>query len=117
MNDNGLMNNGLVKLNDSFQNGNNQVRNGVTGEGQWPSKKDESRINEDMENESDKQTMTIQASSQVGQKRSLEQSREPLVQWKRFMPLQSLKVLLVEYDDSTRQVVSALLRNCSYEGL
>ncbi|KAK4783185.1 hypothetical protein SAY86_007559 [Trapa natans] len=35
--------------------------------------------------------------------------------WERFLHLRSLKVLLVENDDSTRHVVSALLRNCSYE--
>lgn len=39
----------------------------------------------------------------------------PVVQWERFLPLRTLKVLLVENDDSTRQVVSALLRNCYYE--
>lgn len=38
-----------------------------------------------------------------------------VVRWERFLPLRSLKVLLVENDDSTRHVVSALLRNCSYE--
>ncbi|KAF7804506.1 two-component response regulator-like APRR7 isoform X1 [Senna tora] len=35
--------------------------------------------------------------------------------WERFLHLRSLKVLLVEIDDSTRHVVAALLRNCSYE--
>ncbi|MQL77333.1 hypothetical protein Taro_009726 [Colocasia esculenta] len=39
----------------------------------------------------------------------------PVVRWERFLPVRTLKVLLVENDDSTRQVVSALLRNCSYE--
>ncbi|KAL5581152.1 hypothetical protein UlMin_013594 [Ulmus minor] len=38
-----------------------------------------------------------------------------VVCWDRFLPIRSLKVLLVENDDSTRHVVSALLRNCSYE--
>ncbi|KAK4272911.1 hypothetical protein QN277_021402 [Acacia crassicarpa] len=35
--------------------------------------------------------------------------------WERFLHLRSLKVLLVEIDDSTRHVVAALLCNCSYE--
>ena len=39
-----------------------------------------------------------------------------VVCWDRFLPIRSLKVLLVKNDDSTRHVVSALLRNCSYEG-
>ncbi|KAK1409523.1 hypothetical protein QVD17_36049 [Tagetes erecta] len=44
-----------------------------------------------------------------------QQLQEHVIQWDRFLPLRSLKVLLVEDDDSTRQVVSALLHNCSYE--
>ncbi|XP_006649884.1 two-component response regulator-like PRR73 [Oryza brachyantha] len=38
-----------------------------------------------------------------------------IVRWERFLPVKTLRVLLVENDDSTRQVVSALLRKCSYE--
>ena len=41
----------------------------------------------------------------------------PSIGWERFLPVKSLKVLLVENDDSTRHVVNALLRNCNYEGL
>ncbi|CAG7895919.1 unnamed protein product [Brassica rapa] len=37
-----------------------------------------------------------------------------LMKWERFLPKISLRVLLVEADDSTRQIVSALLRKCSY---
>lgn len=35
--------------------------------------------------------------------------------WERFLHVRSVRVLLVENDDSTRHVVAALLRNCSYE--
>lgn len=45
-----------------------------------------------------------------------QQSQNSVVRWERFLPIRSLKVLLVENDFSTRQLVSALLRNCSYEG-
>ncbi|KAK1257195.1 Two-component response regulator-like PRR73 [Acorus gramineus] len=45
------------------------------------------------------------------------QQQGSVVSWERFLPLRSLKVLLVENDDSTRHVVTALLRNCSYEVL
>ncbi|XWS74224.1 hypothetical protein CRYUN_Cryun02cG0197500 [Craigia yunnanensis] len=38
-----------------------------------------------------------------------------MIHWERFLPFGSIKVLLVENDDLTRHVVSALLRNCSYE--
>ncbi|KAK8693672.1 hypothetical protein V6N13_071244 [Hibiscus sabdariffa] len=37
-----------------------------------------------------------------------------VVQWERFLPRMVLRVLLVEADDSTRQIISALLRKCSY---
>lgn len=40
-----------------------------------------------------------------------------IVRWERFLPVKTLRVLLVENDDSTRQVVSALLRKCCYEGM
>ncbi|XP_020573408.1 two-component response regulator-like APRR3 isoform X2 [Phalaenopsis equestris] len=36
------------------------------------------------------------------------------IQWDRFLPTRSLRVLLVENDDSTRHIVAALLRKCSY---
>lgn len=45
-----------------------------------------------------------------------QQPHGPTVLWERFLPIKTVKVLLVENDDSTRQVVSALLRNCGYEG-
>ncbi|KAG2639298.1 hypothetical protein PVAP13_2NG610075 [Panicum virgatum] len=35
--------------------------------------------------------------------------------WERVLQKKTIKVLLVESDDSTRQVVSALLRHCMYE--
>lgn len=38
------------------------------------------------------------------------------VQWERFLPRMVLRVLLVEADDSTRQIISALLHKCSYKG-
>ncbi|KAL9430421.1 hypothetical protein AB3S75_025750 [Citrus x aurantiifolia] len=34
--------------------------------------------------------------------------------WESFLPRMVLRVLLVEADDSTRQIISALLRKCSY---
>ncbi|KOM50750.1 hypothetical protein LR48_Vigan08g157700 [Vigna angularis] len=39
----------------------------------------------------------------------------PVICWDRFLPVRSIKVLLVEDDDSTRHVVRALFCNCSYE--
>ncbi|CDP06695.1 unnamed protein product [Coffea canephora] len=47
----------------------------------------------------------------------LQQQQSPgtAVGWERFLHITSIKVLLVENDDSTRHVVTALLRNCNYE--
>ncbi|XP_059305707.1 two-component response regulator-like APRR7 [Lycium ferocissimum] len=44
-----------------------------------------------------------------------EQSQGAVICWERFLHVTSIKVLLVENDDSTRHVVTALLRNCKYE--
>ena len=45
-----------------------------------------------------------------------EDSNNGLVRWERFLPRIVLRVLLVEADDSTRQIIAALLRKCSYKG-
>ena len=36
--------------------------------------------------------------------------------WEKLLPKMMLRVLLVESDVSTRQIVAALLRKCSYRG-
>lgn len=102
MNNNGPVTGGLVELNTHICDENTNIRDGVTG-GQGISDEDESCINEDVENRNNG-------------KKAVVQLRDPLVCWERFLPLMSLKVLLVENDDSTRHVVCALLRNCGYEG-
>lgn len=43
-------------------------------------------------------------------------STEMAVRWEEFLPRMVLRVLLVEADDSTRQIIAALLRKCSYRG-
>lgn len=55
-------------------------------------------------------------SSSVQQQVPQYQSQGAIICWERFLHIRSLKVLLVEYDDCTRHIVTALLRNCSYEG-
>ncbi|KAG5031605.1 hypothetical protein JHK82_015207 [Glycine max] len=37
------------------------------------------------------------------------------MRWEKFLPKMILRVLLVEADDSTRQIIAALLRKCSYK--
>ncbi|KAL8534680.1 hypothetical protein ACS0TY_010635 [Phlomoides rotata] len=38
-----------------------------------------------------------------------------VVMWEKFLPKLAVRVLLVEADDSTRQIIAALLRKCSYK--
>ncbi|TXG48509.1 hypothetical protein EZV62_024384 [Acer yangbiense] len=45
-----------------------------------------------------------------------DEKKDGLVKWERFLPKMVLRVLLVEADDSTRQIISALLRKSSYIG-
>ncbi|KAL8153562.1 hypothetical protein V2J09_011322 [Rumex salicifolius] len=40
---------------------------------------------------------------------------DSLVRWERFLPKMVVRVLLVEADDSTRQLITAFLRKCNYK--
>ncbi|MED6150674.1 hypothetical protein PIB30_074660 [Stylosanthes scabra] len=63
--------------------------------------------------------MQIQMQMQEEQIKSLKDENAPpgdtVVRWEKFLPRMALRVLLVEADDSTRQIISALLRKCSYK--
>lgn len=130
----------LAKLNDHRWDEHKEIRDSCVGEGHGLSEEDESRINEDAEDMNDRHegVVRVDAASQrqlklkllpppqppppppplrLQQQQQQQQNPSgPIVRWERFLPLRSLKVLLVENDDSTRHVVSALLRNCSYGG-
>ncbi|PWA86718.1 CCT domain-containing protein [Artemisia annua] len=97
---------GLAELNHHTRVELKEVRNGAGFDGRGLSEEDESRINEDVRHI---------GSVQMHDGLHRQQHQGSLVQWERFFPSKSLKVLLVEDDDSTRHVVSALLRNCGYE--
>ena len=90
--------------------------NGIVREGQGlgSSEEDESRIVERTINVSNGSlgAFEVRDVSKIPQ----QQPQGSIIHWERFLPFGSVKVLLVENDDSTRHVVSALLRNCSYEG-
>ncbi|KAJ0564264.1 putative response regulator and transcription factor RR-A-type family [Helianthus annuus] len=89
-----------------------EVRDGAAFNGQIVSEEDESRVNGDVNGG---RKIELVKSQDAVKRQQQQQPQGPVIQWERFLPLRSLKVLLVEDDDSTRQVVSALLRNCSYE--
>lgn len=67
------------------------------------------------QNDEDKRELKALDVLQVQQQQS-QGAAGAAVCWERFLHIRSIKVLLVENDDSTRHVVTALLRNCNYEG-
>lgn len=119
MSPNGARNKGVAELNNDTRDGLKEVRDGIMGEGQGISEEDESRINEAAIHMNDGREGAV--APEALQAGLLKQQQQQLpagmgFRWDRILPVRSLKVLLVESDDSTRHVVSALLRNCSYEG-
>lgn len=110
---------GLAEQNHHKNDDNKDIRDGIRGDGQELAEEDELQIYGDVEGASDRKVEATEPQDFVHAHsvipRSQQQSEEPSVHWERFLPLRSLKVLLVENDDSTRQVVGALLRNCGYE--
>lgn len=119
MSPDGGRNNGLASSSHRDQNEYKEVADAAAEEGQGLSEEDESKINEAVGGLNPNQIGdAVPPEQQSGglQKQQQQQSPGPIIRWERFLPIRTLKILLVEYDDSTRQVVSALLRNCSYEG-
>lgn len=97
------------------QDGSGSVNNGVPGREQSPVEENELKVNGLARNSEDGREPTVQAQV-ILQIQQQQQPQGSMVCWERFLHLRTLKVLLVENDDSTRQLVTALLRNCSYEG-
>ncbi|KAI6671163.1 hypothetical protein NL676_006048 [Syzygium grande] len=95
--------------------------NGILHEEQCrnSSEEDNSRSNDVVEYGNGYPSLDIQAHDgfriEPQQLQGPQQPHGPMVLWERFLPIKTVKVLLVENDDSTRQVVNALLRNCGYE--
>ncbi|CAK9144185.1 unnamed protein product [Ilex paraguariensis] len=127
---NGTATKGFSELAYRMRDQQKEVRGGIVSDGQGPLEEDESRINEDAEDINNGHIELLPVQVQVKAKaqahdqdqavlqRQQEQPPGPqgsVVHWEQFLPRRSLKVLLVENDDSTRHVVNALLRNCSYE--
>lgn len=92
---------------------NNGVANG--GLGSESSTENDTRLNKVTKdgNNGLRGLVQVHESLQISQ----QSSQGPVISWERFLPVRSIKVLLVEDDDSTRHIVRALLRNCSYEGI
>ncbi|KAH7538323.1 hypothetical protein FEM48_Zijuj03G0187400 [Ziziphus jujuba var. spinosa] len=73
---------------------------------------------EDMEvkgwNEIEKENTETESGTTMKMKKDGCGSSGVVVRWEKFLPRRMMRVLLVEADDSTRQIISALLRKCSY---
>ncbi|XP_008245650.1 PREDICTED: two-component response regulator-like PRR95 isoform X3 [Prunus mume] len=65
-------------------------------------------VSEDMETVKNEKNMEEEESGGVGS------GSAEVVSWGSYLPKMVLRVLLIEADDSTRQIISALLRKCNY---
>ncbi|KAH7553466.1 hypothetical protein ACOSP7_029809 [Xanthoceras sorbifolium] len=104
---------GLQELNQRLQDEDKRDGDGVGGEEQDVVNNDQFKDNNIDEDVKDGCGGAVQASAVLQMPQ--QQPQGAMVCWEQFLHLRSLKVLLVENDDSTRHVVAALLRNCSYE--
>ena len=110
--------NGLVKPNHHLRAENSEKRDVVEGEDdQRRSEEHESKENGDSTRDDDNKKMgAVRGLDRNDSEQAKSKHRGKLVRWDKFLPFRSLKVMLVENDDATRHLVSALLRNCGYEG-
>ncbi|KAF5450515.1 hypothetical protein F2P56_030857 [Juglans regia] len=74
----------------------------------------ESWTEKEEEEEMEKSVTEIGMEKRKKNKKRTSGSSSGVVRWERFLPRMMLRVLLVEADDSTRQIIAALLRKCSY---
>ncbi|XP_054813435.1 two-component response regulator-like APRR7 isoform X2 [Prosopis cineraria] len=103
----------LQELAQRLQVGKKILIDGATGEEHGLHEKDALKVNGIVEVVKAGQGVTVKGP--VVQPIAKQQTRGAIVCWERFLHLGSLKVLLVENDNSTRHVVTALLCNCCYE--
>ncbi|XP_073124637.1 two-component response regulator-like APRR5 isoform X2 [Henckelia pumila] len=64
--------------------------------------------------ETGEERISEKTSSAEGARNAAAGASSSVVRWERFLPKRAIRVLLVEADDSTRQIIAALLRKCSY---
>uniref|UniRef100_A0A7N1A4Y1 Uncharacterized protein n=1 Tax=Kalanchoe fedtschenkoi TaxID=63787 RepID=A0A7N1A4Y1_KALFE len=102
---------GFVELNQLKGAEQTNCRDGDSKDGNGLSEEDESRISKDNGGGKCKDIILAGTDSRS----AYQQPQGSNIRWDRIIPIGSIKVLLVENDESTRHVVSALLRNCSYE--
>ncbi|KAK3000725.1 hypothetical protein RJ639_021646 [Escallonia herrerae] len=89
-----------------------RVGDGVEGDGLGSSRGDALRI-DSIFDAKDESRQAVQGQGVV--RLPQQQLQGSLVHWETFLNIRSIRVLLVENDDSTRHIVTALLRNSNYE--
>ena len=105
---------GLQELNHWLYDGNKRSANGVVAEEHVTLEGDDLKVNKIAQNVKDGHVGAVQDPAVLLMPQ--QQPQNAMGCWERFLHQTSIKVLLVENDDSTRHVVTALLRNCRYEG-
>ncbi|KAF3777768.1 Two-component response regulator-like [Nymphaea thermarum] len=53
--------------------------------------------------------------AEVGNGQEGREKEMMMMKWEEFLPRMMVRMLLVEFDDSKRQIITTLLRKCSYE--
>ncbi|XP_076921373.1 two-component response regulator-like APRR7 [Bidens hawaiensis] len=87
--------------------------NGFVGNGPGSQAGEEPISSKIVVNGQDERQVAVQGSAAV--QAAQQQPQGSLVHWEQFLHVRSIKVMLVENDDCTRHIVTALLRNCNYE--
>ncbi|CAI9775063.1 unnamed protein product [Fraxinus pennsylvanica] len=90
------------------------IQNKVLHGGQILLKDNVLKIETNNNNGNDVTTFGLQGQGVLQAQQQLK-PRGTVVCWEQLLHVRSIQVMLVENDDSTRHVVSALLRNCNYE--
>ncbi|KAE8719066.1 Two-component response regulator-like APRR7 [Hibiscus syriacus] len=106
----------LRELNHQLYDGNKITSNVVVAEEHVTLERDDLKVNKTTENVKDGHLEAIWGlQSPAVVPIPQQQPQNAMCCWERFLHVRTVTVLLVENDDCTRHVVTALLRNCSYE--
>ncbi|KAJ6340774.1 hypothetical protein OIU77_008514 [Salix suchowensis] len=92
------------------------VSSGEEVEVKTGSETEEEKQRKQCKEETESETGEVKRRRRRRRRKESEDSNNGLVRWERFLPRIVLRVLLVEADDSTRQIIAALLRKCSFIG-
>ncbi|GMI96474.1 pseudo-response regulator 7 [Hibiscus trionum] len=104
---------GLRELNHRLYDGDKRTINSVFPEEHVMLEQDGLKVNKIAQNVKDGHDGAVQAPAM--RQMAQQQPQNAMCHWQRFLHLTTVTVLLIEKDDCTRHVVTALLRNCCYD--